>query len=44
MHSASGDVEQVKIVPTCYVKEPKGWIEFFWSEDDRVEFCEEGEG
>jgi len=22
-----------KIAPTWYVKEPKGWIEFFWSED-----------
>jgi len=24
-----------KISPTWYVKEPKGWIEFFWSEDLR---------
>ena len=24
-----------KIAPTWYVKEPKGWIEFFWSEDLR---------
>ena len=24
-----------KITPTWYVKEPKGWIEFFWSEDLR---------
>jgi xanthine phosphoribosyltransferase len=22
-----------KIEPTLYVKEPRGWIEFFWSED-----------
>jgi xanthine phosphoribosyltransferase len=22
-----------KITPTWYVKEPRGWIEFFWSED-----------
>ncbi len=22
-----------RIKPTWYVKEPKGWIEFFWSED-----------
>ena len=22
-----------KITPTCYVKEPKGWIDFFWSVD-----------
>ena len=22
-----------KIAPTWYVKEPKGWIEFFWSKD-----------
>lgn len=22
-----------KIAPTWYVKEPQGWIEFFWSED-----------
>ena len=22
-----------KIVPNWYVKEPKGWIDFFWSED-----------
>jgi len=25
-----------KITPTWYVKEPKGWIDFFWSEDLRV--------
>ena len=24
-----------KITPTWHVKEPKGWIEFFWSEDLR---------
>ena len=24
-----------KIAPTWYVKEPQGWIEFFWSEDLR---------
>ncbi len=24
-----------KITPTWYVKEPRGWIEFFWSEDLR---------
>jgi len=24
-----------KIAPTWHVKEPKGWIEFFWSEDLR---------
>jgi len=24
-----------KIAPTLYIKEPKGWIEFFWSEDLR---------
>ena len=24
-----------KIVPTWYVKEPKGWIDFFWSVDLR---------
>jgi xanthine phosphoribosyltransferase len=24
-----------KIAPTWYIKEPKGWIEFFWSEDLR---------
>jgi len=24
-----------KIAPTWYVKEPKGWIDFFWSEDLR---------
>ena len=24
-----------KIKPTWYVKEPKGWIDFFWSEDLR---------
>ncbi|MDQ7085311.1 MAG: phosphoribosyltransferase family protein [Sulfurovum sp.] len=26
-----------KITPTWYVKEPKGWIDFFWSEDLRNE-------
>jgi len=25
-----------KITPTWYVKVPKGWIEFFWSEDLRT--------
>jgi len=25
--------KNAKIVPTWYVKEPKGWIDFFWSED-----------
>ena len=25
-----------KITPTWYVKEPKGWIDFFWSVDLRI--------
>ena len=29
--------KSAKIAPTWYVKEPKGWIEFFWSEDLKKE-------
>ena len=25
--------KSAKIAPTWFIKEPKGWIEFFWSED-----------